>query len=246
MGETGRRFKRAFQTTPTQAQVMLDDPFAKDPPQRTVWYQSRFYRANLHVRDTEIYLRDLHVYSDGFPQPYLVETVRQHGIEQRLLAVLAAYHWSDDEARAGRSGTQAKGRFVLVHRDGSSTPVLMSGQPTVRENGSTLRVSVPLAASDRLEVIFRERDAAFRLLSANTALRLGLLFEWSPALTAFAELHADTLRYRFRNFAYAVPVLGATTETLATGVSIVAAQRRGFRLQLAQSNGATRAGTQSG
>jgi hypothetical protein len=32
----------------------------------------------------EFCLRDLHVYSDGFQQPYITESVRQHGIEQRM------------------------------------------------------------------------------------------------------------------------------------------------------------------
>ena len=41
MDATGRRFKNSFKSTPTQAQVILNDPFGKDnAPQRTVWYLS--------------------------------------------------------------------------------------------------------------------------------------------------------------------------------------------------------------
>ncbi len=234
MGATGRRCKRAFQSTPTQAQIMLSDPFGNDPPQRTVWYQSRFFRANLHFQDREFYLRDLHVYSDRFEQPYLVDTVRQHGIEQRLLAVLDGYHWSDDEVHAGRAGIHAKGRFVLIRPNGSESPLVMKGLPTIEESGSTLRTIVPLASGERLEVTFRERHADFRLVGADSASRLGLLFEWSPTRTAFQSVKAETLEYSFRDFAYTVPVLGGATTKLETGVRIVAKGRQGFRLNLAQ------------
>jgi len=120
MGETGRRFKRTFKSTPPQAQVMLQNSFGNDQqPQRTVWYQSKYFRANLHFVADQFYLRDLHVYSDAFPQPYLDEPVRQHGIDQRLPAVLDGYHWSDDEVRAGRNGLRALAKFVAIHEEGN-------------------------------------------------------------------------------------------------------------------------------
>jgi hypothetical protein len=100
---------------------------------KSVWYQSKYLRANLHFRGDEVYLRDLHVYNDQYPQPYLTDTVKKHGIEQRMLAVLDGYHWSDDEARAGRVGVCAMGRFVLIGKDGGHTPLTMHGLPVVSE-----------------------------------------------------------------------------------------------------------------
>ena len=239
MGATGRRVKRSFAFTPAQAQIMLADPFGTHPPQRTVWYQSRYFRANLHFRDAEFYLRDLHVYNDQFPQPYLLDTVRQHGVEQRLLAVLDGYHWSDDEARAGRSGLHAKGRFFRIARDGVSTPLLLEGLPFVKENRTSLTACMPLVEGGQLDLIFRERGIAFRLKGGDPFSRLGLIFEWSGAQSAFQNVKANTLRYRFRDFDYAVPVLGATATEVENGVRIVAADRRGFRLDMAQRSTAT-------
>jgi len=43
----------------------------------TAWYQSKSYRANLHFRDNQFYLRDLPVYNKNrFPQPYLTDPAR--------------------------------------------------------------------------------------------------------------------------------------------------------------------------
>lgn len=321
MGETGRRFKRAFKSTPTQAQVMLEDPFgsadsthqqrdvtavvrglvqnntlsvtasnalAGDPannvhkqlrvtysldgvthsrtvneeetitlpgpgeapgalvitdavygvldrsPERTVWYQSNYYRANLHFRGAEFYLRDLHVYSDRFPQPFLTETVKQHGIEQRLLAVLDGYHWSDDDARAGRPGRRAQGRFVLIGPDERETPLTMNGKPSVTESKTALQTAVPLTGGGTLKAVFQEREIAFSVTGVPPQSRLGVQLEWVPERSALRDVSADHLSYRFRDFDYAVSVANGAASKTPEGARIVAGKQGALRLLMAQ------------
>ena len=235
MGETGRRFKRSFRSTPTQAQVMLEDPFGNDhAPQRTVWYQSKYLRANLHFRDEQFYLRDLHVYNDRFPQPYLTDPARQHGIEQRMLAVLDGYHWSDDEVRAGRSGLRAMGRFVAIAPDGKETPLTMLGSPTVTETGSVLRAAVPLSGGGTLVSEFREQEIRFALADTPSSSRLGLKFEWVADRSALQGVAEDRLQYRFRDFDYSVDVVNGAVSKSPAGVDIIAGKRGALRLLMAQ------------
>ena len=238
MGETGRRFKRAFRSTPTQAQIMLQDPFGHtDMPQRTVWYQSKYLRANLHFRDNQFYLRDLHVYDDRFAQPYLTEPVRQHGIEQRLLAVLDGYHWSDDDARGNRGGHRAMGRFVLIGADGRETPLTMNGLPTVTEKGAELRTSVPLEGGGNVKAVFREKEIEFRVEDAPSNSRLALEFEWVANRSALQSVSTDRLNYSFRDFPYSVRIAHGTATRTDQGVKIVADPHGALRLHLAQSSG---------
>ena len=235
MGETGRHFKRSFKSTPPQAQVMLKDPFGNDhAPQRTVWYQSKYLRANLHFRDNQFYLRDLHVYNDQFPQPYLTEPVRQHGIEQRMLAVLDGYHWSDDEVRAGRAGMRAMGRFILVGPDGKQIPLVMLGVPTVSEKGSSLRISVPLSGGGELISVFQEREIAFSLRGAAPNSRLGLVFQWEVDRSALRDVTTSRLNYRFRNFDYSVRIVNGVASKTVDGISITAGRRGALRLLMEQ------------
>jgi hypothetical protein len=235
MGATGRRFKNSFKSTPTQAQVMLKDPFGKDnPPQRTVWYQSKYFRANLHFLGDQFYLRDLHVYDDRFPQPYLTEPTRQHGIEQRMLAVLDGYHWSDDEVHAGRAGVRAMGRFVSVGQDGRDTPLAMNGLPTVSQSGSTLRTTVPLSGGGELIFVFGEREIAFTLAGAPSHSRLGLTFEWVANRSALQEVTAERLSYRFHGFDYSLGVVNGVASKTAEGVRIKAVNQGALRLQMTQ------------
>lgn len=235
MGETGRRFKRLFSSTPPQAQVMLDDPFGNAAtPERTVWYQSRFLRANLHFRGNQFYLRDLHVYRDDFPQPYLTEPVRQHGIEQRLLAVLDGYHWSDEEARSGPVGRRAMGRFAAIGQDGKSAPLTMAGLPTVSQKDSTLQTHVPLASGGSLAVTFGEREIVFQLLGSPVHTQLALIFEWVSDRSALQEVAANKLTYRFRDFSYGVRISGGVASKTGQGVTILTKGHRTLRLLLAQ------------
>lgn len=236
MGETGRRFKSSFSSTPTQAQVMLSDPFGNhDAPERTVWYQSKYFRANLHFRKDQFYLRDLHVYDDRFPQPYLEDVARQHGIEQRMLAVLDGYHWSDDEVRAGRAGIRAAGYFISIDQDGKEIPLTMNGLPTVKEAGATLWTSVPLSSGARLEVAFDERAIALCLRGAPSNTTLGLRFRWVPDRSALQRVSDNRLHYRFRDFNYSVRTMNGVAAKTDDGVRIISGKSPAFRLLMAQS-----------
>ena len=228
MGETGRRFKRTFQSTPTQAQVMLEDPFdKKSPAERTVWYQSRFHRVNLHFRGNEFYLRDLHVYDDQFPQPFLTDPVREHGIEQRLLAVLDGYHWKSDKVRA-------QGKFVLIGKDGQETSLTMAGLPTVTEKGATLRTDVPLGGGGKLTMTCHERDIEFRVTGVAAESQLALVLEWAPEKSALQNVSSDQLNYRFRDFDYAISIVNGSAARTTDGVSIATNGQMALRLQMVQ------------
>ncbi len=235
MGATGRRFKRAYKTTPTQAQVMLEDPFGHtNPAERTLWYQSRFLRANLHFRGAEFYLRDLHVYSDRFPQPFLTETVRVHGIDQRMLAVLDGYHWSDGKLGHGYTGAKAGGHFVLLSPEGSETPLSMNGLPDVEESIPNLRANVPLEGGGSLSVLFKEREVEFALGNAPSHSKLLLRFTWNVERSALQHVSAGRLDYRFQDFKYAVSIEDGIATKTARGVDIASTTHAGFRLRMAQ------------
>ena len=236
MGETGRLFKQRFRSTPTQAQVMLEDPFDhKSPAERTVWYQSKFFRANLHFRGDQFYLRDLHAYSDRFPQLYLNDPVRKHGIEQRMLALLDGHHWSDDAVRSGNAGRRAMGRFAAAAPDGKSIPLTMAGVPTVIETESTLQTSVPLADGGHLVAEFGEREIEFRLTGRERPSRLALIFEWARDRSTLQGVTANLLSYRFRDFNYTVHIQNGSASQTLDGVTVLAKTESALRLKLAQS-----------
>jgi hypothetical protein len=224
MGDSGRRFKHAFKETPAQAQVMLTDPFDNaGPAERSIWYQSRFYRANLHFRGDLPYFRDLTTYSDRNPQPFFHEATRSHDVEQRMPALLDGYHWSPTP---GSAEPGAGGYFVL---DGKR--LTLSGDPHVREEGSALTVEIPVHGGRVLYVTFEERAISLRLTpKADGALTLS--FEWDPKRAALLGVESHRVAFRWKDFDYSVGFVGAAKRT-PEGWSITEDPRT-IQLHLAQ------------
>lgn len=224
MGETGRRFKRAFRETPPQAQVQLDDSFGNtDPAEASVWYQSRFYRADLHLKGDLPFLRDLTVYSDRLKQPFLDTPTRDHDVEQRMPAVLDGYHWS---RRPGSHTDEGAGGYFVS----GGRRLKTAGKPTVREEGASLWVDLPLEGERTLHVRFDEREISFSLSPSAV---LTLSFEWDPAKSALEEVLPSQIRYRWQGFDYAVEVVRGEAKATANGWTVEAGGR-GIALRMAQ------------
>jgi hypothetical protein len=226
MGATGARFKADHARTPPQAQVALADPFGFDAAgplagERSIWYESHAYRANLHLRGSNFYLRDLHVYTDRLPQPFLEDPVRHHGIEQRLPAALDGFHWSEDDY-ALNGGRRAAGRFFMQNASGASTSLDAAAMPVVREDGDALIATIPLGLGRELRLRFGVTDLAVKLHGAAATDRLELRFSWVPARSALTGVTRDALRYAFQGVAYALRVVDGSAQATPDGATIIA------------------------
>ncbi len=69
MCETARAFKAAHKANCPQTQIALEDwsGFGR----KSVWYNSRFYRANLIMDGKRLVFRDIHKMCDDFEEPFL-------------------------------------------------------------------------------------------------------------------------------------------------------------------------------
>ncbi|RYX84856.1 twin-arginine translocation signal domain-containing protein [bacterium] len=226
MGDSGRRFKRAFTTTPAQAQVQLEDPFGNtDPAQKSVWYQSRFYRANLHIKGDLPFLRDLTTYSDTNPQPFLKQATRLHDVEQRMPAILDGYHWSKNPGSRTEEGA---GGYLTV----AGTRLRLSGTPKITESGSTLTVEIPVGGEKVLCLRFEEKELSCWLTPKSPEL-LTLSFEWDSTKAPPIEVTPQQVAYKAPNFAYKVSIEDATATSTPNGWTATA-KKRELTLNLAQ------------
>jgi hypothetical protein len=210
MESSGRRFKKTFRQTPAQAQVQLVDPFGNTrPAQRSIWYQSRFYRANLHLRGNIAFFRDITVYSDRFAQPFLQVPTRQKTVDQKMLAVLDGYHWS---ANPGDIDTHAAGGYFFV--DGA--PLMLEGTPDVTEEGQALVVTMAAGHGRMLTLRFDERTITCALGPHDQA-RLAISFQWDTAKAPLQEVTAGSASYRWQAFDYRATVRHGRAEKTSSG-----------------------------
>lgn len=216
MGDSGRRFKKAFRATPTQAQIMLEDSLGNTPPSTSVWYQSRFYRANLHLKDDLPFFRDITVYRDDFSQPYLTSATRQNDVEQRMPPVLDGYHWSAEPQSLDFIG--AGGFFVA---DGKR--LRLSGKPIVREQGNDLFVDLPLQGGGMLRFKFTEKGFSIEHSAKEP---FALAFEWDPSKSALKEVTTKTAAFEWQECKYSVELGRGDARGTEKGWEIASANGR--------------------
>ena len=68
MGESGRWYQKMYETTPASA-VTAHSAY-DDETKNTVWYSSKYYRVNLFGDQDSMKIRDLHIFSENYPNPF--------------------------------------------------------------------------------------------------------------------------------------------------------------------------------
>jgi hypothetical protein len=69
MCDTACAFKAAHKENCPQTQIALED--WSGAGRKSVWYNSRFYRANLFLNEGKLHFRDIHKMADEFEEPFL-------------------------------------------------------------------------------------------------------------------------------------------------------------------------------
>lgn len=132
LGESGRWFRKNFKLTPATAVTTVSD--VRGEGNKTVWYDSRNYRANLLWEKGRFRFRDIHLFDERFKSEYLDKPGTGNQFLFYTLPVIDGFMWSKGDDRAGLM-------IVKVNDDGS-TEELRLDNPTVKERGkSVLEVS---------------------------------------------------------------------------------------------------------
>lgn len=67
LGETGRWYKETYKETPASA-IVAHTAFESD--RNSVWYSTKYFRINLYGEQNKMRIRDLHIFSDKYTDPY--------------------------------------------------------------------------------------------------------------------------------------------------------------------------------
>ena len=98
LGDTGRRYKKTYKTTPASA-ISAHTAF-DDENKNSLWYSSKYYRINLYGDGGRMRIRDLHVFSEKFTDPY----------EDKLCTINEAFY----ESLPVTDGNRQSGNGVLA------------------------------------------------------------------------------------------------------------------------------------
>ena len=107
--ESGRWFKQRYAVTPPTSVTALTDTY--DNGNRTVWFNSRFYRTNLLWNDRNIRFRDLHLFDERVESDYLKQRGTSNQCVYTTCPVMDGFLWSTpDEYAAIRFYTVQQGK----------------------------------------------------------------------------------------------------------------------------------------
>ncbi len=127
LAKSGEWFKEKYKTTPATSVTALDD--LPGTNQKTVWFNSRFYRANLLWDNGALRFRDIHLFDENMTSLYLNEKGTSNQCLYFTLPFIDGYFWSDDENFSGlRFKAVVDGEVVELKGENLSATELDEGK----------------------------------------------------------------------------------------------------------------------
>ena len=190
LSRTGRWFKETYPVTPATSVIATEDYRGEN--RRTLWLNSRFYRANLLWEGASLKFRDIHLFDENLRSEYLDHPDTLPVFHYETLPMVDGCLWSTEDRRAGL--------HLLA-------PAFSGGDPEFTAQEGTQKIIWPsLDGESRFELSFTE-DAIELASQGNTG-------EWCLELTVvpgvalpFTEIGPQTVCavYQGREYAMTLP-----------------------------------------
>ena len=181
LGDTGVAFQKAYKVSPPQAQVALKDWDGNGI--KTVWYNCRYYRANLFLKDGELFFRDLQKYDENYKERYLTAACEGWSATYDTLPLLDSRFWSEKENECR----------LLV--DGRVKDIVVR-----EENETDLIVFVDFEDGKKGKIIFKEGYIVFEKLS--------LFYEIGVPKACTIHMEDNIFVYEHNGYPYQIEIEG--------------------------------------
>lgn len=215
LGQTGQWFKENYKVTPPTSVTVLKDHSKKN--QKTVWFNSRYYRANLLWDKGTMRFRDIHLFDESIASDYLTKRGTSTQCFYYTLPVVDGFRWSSLDTTAGLR-LKSAGGFEIT-----------GGAPTVDDSTDGELVVRWPTDSPKGEVVLMFNETSVSV-SATGGMKDNWFFELSRDRNAklpFAKTDSKKLSCTFRNAAYTVlAIRGNFTASVDSGLRIIPEKNR--------------------
>jgi hypothetical protein len=204
LGASGDWFREHFPVTPATAVTALSDFL--DTDKKTVWYNSRFYRANLMWEGASFRFRDIHLFDERFESDYLTKAGTSTQCIYTTLPVVDGFLWSTPDEKAG---------LRITGKDGHHPE---TGTPAVSERpGNILQVAFATASGQAFEIVFHEDR--FEVICTKGDEEWALELETAPGVELpFQSIGGNRINASLNGFAYGIVCRKGTVEKAAGSV----------------------------
>ncbi len=193
LAESGSWFREHYKTTPATSVTVTEDMKGSD--RKTVWFNSRFYRANLLWENGTLRFRDIHLFNENFPSVYTKGKATSNECSFFTLPLVDGYIWSAPNKIAGlRFKTVIDGKEVLLE----------GGDPVVTDSiAGKLHISWPLKSFEgTLIVDIDERQLKMKIESSKSNKWFLDLTTADNATLPFKKINAKQVDCEFEGMNY--------------------------------------------
>ena len=212
--ETARAFRKKYAVTPATACSAMRDYTENDG--RTVWFNSRYYRANILWQGDRMNIRDMHLFDEKKESYYYKNVCTSNQCVYMTLPIVDGCLWSTNELMAGLRlyGKTASGMMTE----------LRGGEPVVRQSGKGIVVTWPVKDS-RAVFTVKMTEKSFSVSCSDKTLDWCAQLDVQPeARLPFKEIASNMLWASQDGFDYQMALRRGHFDTSLTAAGI------GFRI----------------
>jgi len=195
LSESGRWFKKNFPVTPATAVTTMEDH--RNEGNKTVWYNSRFYRTNLFWHNNSFRFRDIHLFDERFASPYLKKALTSTQCVYTTLPVVDGYLWSKPDTLAGLR--------IMKMVNGKSVEVLCSNPAVTDKDKNVLQVDFTGDSGEKFRILFYEDRFEVACLGADKNYKWALELKTAPGIDLpFTSVGKQQIKATLNGFAYGI------------------------------------------
>lgn len=203
LAETGKWFKEKFSTTPATAVTVLND--IRNENNKTVWFNSRYYRANLLWKNQDFSFRDIHLFDERFKSQYVDKPGESSQFFFYTLPMVDGYMWSTPEDRAGMQ--------IVQHSASGEKKIVRLNPPTITEPDiKTLEVTCTDVENHSFKMTFTESDFEITCDTNDKDFRWSLDLHTASSELPFKEIEGQNIMAEFQGFKYVIRCLDGKPE----------------------------------
>lgn len=193
--QSGAWFKENFAVTPSTAVTTLTD--IRNEGNKSVWFNSRYYRTNLLWEGKSFRFRDIHLFDEKFESVYFKKAGTDNQFFYFTLPVVDGNRWSTVDQKAGLR--------IMQLTDGTKTEVLLNDPIVTELSKDVLQVICSDEKGNEFTLVFNEGQFEVSCQTSDSG------FDWVLELTTapgaelpFRSVQGNKAEAEFNNFNYSI------------------------------------------
>ncbi|MDR3694148.1 hypothetical protein [Mucilaginibacter sp.] len=208
LAASGMWFRKKYKVTPATSVTVTKDIDGSNL--KTVWFDSRFYRANLLWENNTLKFRDIHLFNEKFPSVYETQAATSNECTFFTLPLVDGYIWSSPGKIAGLSFKAMKdGKEILLQGKDllvdDSTPGKLKIAWPLTSFDATLKIEL---TGQQMKITVSGDGSADWFLDLATGVHIKLPFE---------NISAHTINARFEGMKYSITARAGSFSTPGNG-----------------------------